>query len=325
MTTAAIPLSVTDVSKSYGDVAALDGVNLEIPAGTVMATLGPNGAGKTTLARVVAGLVKPDRGDVRIMGIDAVAHGTRARRHLGYAAQDIAVYPGNTVRENLVFFGRIAGLGSRAIASQVEALCTGLNMSDLVDRRAALLSGGQCRRLHTAVALIGRPALVLLDEPTAGVDLETRGALVELVRSVAAEGTAVCYTTHYLPEVEQLSAEVAFIDHGRIIATGHVDELMAKYTSSILTIRFDGPPPSVPEGVIDPDDPWALRIVCDSPGPKAAEILLLLGAAADRIVALDVARPSLDTVYFHLTGRALVDEAPVGPVAIDPVAGEGDR
>jgi ABC-2 type transport system ATP-binding protein len=224
-----MPLIVENLQKSYGPVQALRGVDLEISEGEIVALLGPNGAGKTTLVSIVAGLHPPDSGRVRVKGVDVLAQPEKARRHLGIAPQQTGVYPVLTVYENLYFFGALGGLGKAALRRRIEEASEAFELLPLLDRQARFLSGGEARRLHTAMALMHDPALLLLDEPTAGVDVGTRSRLLEVVRGLAERGSAICYSTHYLGEVEELSASVAILDHGRIIARDSLEGLLRNH------------------------------------------------------------------------------------------------
>jgi len=211
-------LTVEDLRKSFGSTTALAGVDLEVAAGEVVALIGQNGAGKTTLISIVAALLRPDSGRVRIDGIDPGAQPRRARRRLGLAPQETGLYPVLSARENLRFLGSLAGLGKAELEQRVEEVAAAFALTSLLDRQAQILSGGQRKRLHVAMALMHRPSLLLLDEPTAGVDVEARVQLLATVRGLAAEGSAVLYSTHYLAEVGDLDASVAVLDGGRIVA-----------------------------------------------------------------------------------------------------------
>ena len=229
-------LAVRGVRKRHGDVTALDGVELEIAPGEVLALLGPNGAGKTTLVSIVAGLLRADAGRVRVAGhdIERDAHG--ARLLLGLAPQELGVYPTLSVRENLRFHGELAGLRRAELQRRVAEVAEALALAPLLGRPARTLSGGEARRLHTGMSVMGRPALLLLDEPTAGADVEMRAQLLALVRKLAADGAGVCYSTHYLHEVEQLGASVAILDAGRIVARGALAALLARYGRARLEL-----------------------------------------------------------------------------------------
>ena len=222
-------LVVEDVHKRYDGRVALAGVDLEIAAGEVVALLGPNGAGKTTLVSIVAGLRRADAGRVAVAGHDVARTPQHARAQLGLAPQELGVYPTISVRDNLRFHGELAGLRRGELTRRVADVAQALALDALLGRAARTLSGGERRRLHTAMSVMGRPALLLLDEPTAGADVGMRAQLLALVRRLAGDGVAVCYSTHYLPEVEQLGATVAILDAGRIAARGSLDALLARY------------------------------------------------------------------------------------------------
>ena len=209
---------------------ALDGVDLVAAAGRVTALLGPNGAGKSTLVSLAAGLTRADAGSVRVLGADPSGRGGRAmRRQIGLAPQEIGVYPQLSVTTNLRCFAELGGAGKRAARERAAQLLEPFALVELADRAAGRLSGGEQRRLHAAIALVNRPRLVILDEPTAGADPSTREHILQAVRDLAADGTAVVYTTHYLPEVERLDADIALLEHGRVIARGSVAELVARH------------------------------------------------------------------------------------------------
>ncbi|MDA0136576.1 ABC transporter ATP-binding protein [Solirubrobacter deserti] len=255
-------LALAGVVKRYGERTALDGVDFEVGAGEVVALLGPNGAGKSTLVSIAAGLLKADAGSVSVRG------------RPGLAPQDIGIYPSLTVRENLWAFAELHGVSRR----RAERLLAPFVLTELADRAAGTLSGGEQRRLHTALAVVHRPRLVLLDEPTAGADTQTRSAILRAVLELASDGAAVVYTTHYLPEVEELDAGVALLEAGRIIATGSVSELVAAHAESVVEITYT--------------DGRTVR--------RAGTSLHGLG---DDVVRAEVIRPSLEAAYLALTGR----------------------
>jgi len=299
-------LEVRGLRKSYHHTVALAGLDLDVAAGEIVGLLGPNGAGKTTLVSIVAGLRHPDAGSVRIGGVDALAHPREVRHLLGVAPQDTGVYPTLSCRDNLRYFAELAGLRRRALHVAIDSVAAALGLTELLDRRAQSLSGGERRRLHTAIALVHRPRLVLLDEPTTGADVRTRTQLLELVADVAACGSAVLYSTHYLTEIEQLDASVVFIDHGRLIARGSVSELIAAHASSIVELTFSGPAPDLATdglaGSVETDGA-VLRVRTHDPGPLAALLLNELGEATGELRSLRISQPSLETVFLELTGR----------------------
>lgn len=307
-------LDIRDLKKAYGDVIALDGVSLTMAPGEIVALLGPNGAGKTTLVSIVCGLRRADSGSVTVKDVDALAHPERARSHIGLAPQDLGIYPVDTVRQNLMLFAELSGLRRSEAAHQIEPISEALRLTELLDRKAGELSGGQKRRLHTAMALVNSPELVLLDEATAGADVETRAALIEVVKNLAAKGSAVLYSTHYMEEVETLDARAVIVDHGSVIAEGSVSELIAGNGDAIVELVFDGAPPAL-------DDRWkasyngaTVRVSVDEPGREAAQILANLGSDAERLLDVEFIKPSLEAVFLALTGRRYDNDEEVADV-----------
>ena len=220
-------LEATGLVKRFGGTVALDGFDLAVAAGEIAGLVGHNGAGKSTFARVTAGLVTPDAGAVRVDGLNASEAAARVRPILGLAPQELALYPTATARENLFAFAGLYGLRRRDARRRIEELAADLALGDVLDRRVRDLSGGQQRRLQAATAMVHRPRVLLLDEPTVGADPITRDALLAVVRAAAHEGAAVVYTTHYLPELDTLDATLAVADHGRVVARGSRAELLA--------------------------------------------------------------------------------------------------
>ncbi|MFF3740964.1 ATP-binding cassette domain-containing protein [Streptomyces sp. NPDC002566] len=296
-------LTLCGITKRYGTITALSEVDLDVLPGEIVGLLGHNGAGKTTLMSIVAGLLRPDAGYVRVLGKDPVREPHEARRRLGLAPQELGVYTPLTVRQNLLFFAELAGLRGRAADRRIEEVAEPLGLGGLLGRRAARLSGGEQRRVHTAMALMHRPPLLLLDEPTAGVDVQTREQLLQLVRTMAAEGTAICYSTHYLPEVETLDGSVAVLNGGRMVARGTLKELVRQYGDSGVELTFSGGPPdlSLPWPVVR--DGRVLRMTVEQPHLAVPRVMESLGAAAGELVNLRIVQPSLDSVFLRVTGR----------------------
>lgn len=314
-------LEISGLVKSYGAVPALRGVDLRIEPGEVVGLLGPNGAGKTTLVSIVAGLRRPDAGSVRVLGVDAAAEPRATRRYLGIAPQELGLYPLQSVRENLTYLGELAGLRRRVLTARVAEVAERLRLTDLLDRRVRTLSGGEKRRVHTAMALVHRPEVLILDEPTTGVDVGTRTDVLEAVRTLAAEGSAVCYATHYLAEVETLRATVAILDHGRLIARDDLDTLVDTYGHTVVVLAFEGRPPelTLPERVERTGD--GLRITTDVPATTVARALQALGDDEARLTGLEIVRPSLESVFLTLTGRRY----DAGDAEADAPPGDGEQ
>jgi len=303
-----VALLIDGVARRYGDVAALAGVTVAIEPGSVLALLGPNGAGKSTLVRLCAGLEKPDDGTVRVHGEDP-RRSLATRRRVGVAPQDIGVFPALTVLQNLRAFGEAGGLSRRDARARALELLEPFALTELTERPAGRLSGGQQRRLHTAAALVHRPSVVLLDEPTAGADPATRGGILDAVRDLAADGAAVLYTTHYLPEVERLDPQVAILEAGRVVVTGSVADLVAAHGAASLVVRFAGgvvPPGALafPGGVAGEDG--SLTIRCPDPAEQLRALLAELGDAGAALQHVAIVHPSLEAAYLALTGRTVV-------------------
>ena len=297
-------LTVRGVHKRYGAVEALRGVDLEVDAGEICALVGPNGAGKTSLVSIVAGLRRPDGGHVEVGGLDVTKHREKVGRLLGLAPQELAIYPSLKVRDNIVLYGELAGLRGAELRRRVDQTAEALGITDLLGRLGNALSGGQKRRLHTAMALVHRPPLLLLDEPTVGADIESRQQLLALVRRLAGEGAAVCYSTHYLPEVEVLGASVAILEAGRVIARGSLAELLAAHAEPAVELQFHGAPPghllTRPGAVVDGD---RVRIPATDPAATAAAVLTSLRPDDPALAGLEVIHPTLESVYLALAGR----------------------
>ncbi|UBU10317.1 ABC transporter ATP-binding protein [Nonomuraea gerenzanensis] len=257
--------------KRFGEVTALDGFDLGVAPGEITGLVGHNGAGKTTFFEIAAGLVVPDAGSVRVEG------------ELGVAPQQLALYPTITVRETLRLFGGLAGLRGRALARAVEGTAEELALTGVLDRRVSVLSGGQQRRAQAATALLADPGVLLLDEPTAGADPETRAALLAAVRRRADEGAAVVYCTHYLPELTELAATIAVARDGRVIARGAGADLLRDLPGEVRVSVAGGPD---------------LAVATTDPTATLAALLRDL----DRPVrAIDIRQPSLDDLYRELS------------------------
>jgi ABC-2 type transport system ATP-binding protein len=313
MTTAIPAIETTGLTKHYGDIIALDGLDLVAPAGQVTAVLGPNGAGKTTFVSAVATLLRPDAGTLSVAGIDAMRHPEQVRQVIGLAGQHAAVEPALTGRENLVMVARLFGhdrIGARRAAA---AVLDQLGLTDDADRLVRGYSGGMRRRLDLGASLVGAPRVLLLDEPTTGLDPRSRIDLWEAIRALVQSGTDVLMTTQYLEEADQLADFVVIVDHGRTIATGTPAELKSRAGQDMVEIRVRhatdlGAAAELLAslGIEAPrvDQP-ARRVavpVADGTDRLADAVRIL----SERHIALDdigLRRPTLDEVFLALTGR----------------------
>jgi ABC-2 type transport system ATP-binding protein len=293
-------LVIHQLRHAYADHVVLDGVDLTARAGQVLGLVGANGAGKTTLVSIVAGLLRPLSGSITIDGLDA----RRQTRLVGLAPQRLGLYPTLTVQDNLVGFARLHGLRAREAAARAHEVAESVGIADLWTRPAGDLSGGQQRLLHTGLAVMHRPRLLFLDEPTVGADVRARAAILDLVRSLAADGAAVVYTTHHLTELEQLDAEIAVLDGGTIIENGPVRSLVSRHGTSTLTLRFSGAVPSLP-GWQRTDDALRLTGRFEDAGIRVSAALVALGSAVDGLAEVRIENPSLETAYLTITGHQI--------------------
>jgi ABC-2 type transport system ATP-binding protein len=309
-------IEIQELKKYFGDVHALDGIDLEVPAGTVLGLLGPNGAGKTTAVRILTTLLPPDAGSARVAGLDVVRDAAALRSRIGLAGQYAAVDENLTGRENLEMVGRLYHMGGGPARERATELLERFSLTDAADRLSKTYSGGMRRRLDLAAALVARPPVLFLDEPTTGLDPRSRLQLWETIEARVAAGTTVLLTTQYLDEADRLADSIAVIDHGRVIAEGTSDELKDRVGGERLEVTLDDRAST--DAAIEALVPIAEeRPKCEG-GVLALPLTRKRGGIAEAVRRLDdagvgiddiaVHRPTLDDVFITLTGHAAEPE-----------------
>ena len=306
-------LTVLDARKKFGDVPALDGATFELRHGELLALLGPNGAGKTTLIRAITGRVRLDSGEIRLF--DRVLDGRRTAAELGIVPQEIALYPLLTARENLEAFGGLHGLSGKDLAAQVD---WALERTGLLDRATDLVkqfSGGMRRRLNIACGVLHRPRVVLLDEPTVGVDPQSRDRIYDMLAGLAASGVSLLLTTHHLEEAEARCSRTVIIDRGKVIAAGTMSELVDQTVGRfrLVTLRLDGPLDGHTafqvagrnDGPVVDGDGRILKARMQDVASELPPLLDCIRTAGRAVDDVEVRGPSLQSVFIHLTGREL--------------------
>jgi ABC-2 type transport system ATP-binding protein len=308
-------IEVRDLTKAFREVVAVGGINFEVRRGEVFSLLGPNGAGKSTAISVISGLLQPDSGDASVMGHSVTKDSMAARRCLGVVPQEVALYNDMSARENLVFWGRMYGLSGKDLERRVDEMLTAVGLVERQKGRVATYSGGMKRRVNIAAALLHTPQVVIMDEPTVGIDPQSRRHILDYVKELNRQGMSVLYTTHYMEEAEELSSRIAIMDKGKIIACGTRDELVRLVGEQTrVDLAVTGEPDKAAEawravaGVSRATVEQGRVLVLA--GDSNAVVPLLFERAAQlgfRIGSVEIQEPNLETVFLSLTGRALRD------------------
>jgi len=310
-------IEITDLTKVYrgGQRPALDGLALAIRRGAFFGLLGPNGAGKSTLISILCGLLAPTRGVVRVLGTDVQADAARVKSAIGLVPQDLALYPTLTARENLAFFGRMQGLSGAHLMERVAACLAIARLEDLADRRVDTFSGGLKRRLNLVIGLIHEPQLLILDEPTVGIDPQSRNFIHEALRTLHQAGMTILYTTHYMEEAENLCDDIAIIDHGKILAHGTVPELLRVHRAGTIVAHLDTDLPdavakqlrTLPQVHTGRFTTRSFEIESASPDAALVAVTEILRGARLPLVSLSLGAVNLEQVFLALTGTRLRD------------------
>jgi len=310
-------LEVKDLKKNYGDFAAVKGITFDIKAGEIFSLLGPNGAGKTTTISMLSTLYKPTAGDASIGGHSISKEPMAVKQVIGVVPQELALYEDLTARENLIFWGQMYGLSGKSLNSRVDEVLEQIGLVEKAKNQVKTYSGGMKRRVNIGVGLLHKPRLLFMDEPTVGIDPQSRRAILDTVKDLNRQGMTVLYTTHYMEEAEELSNRVGIIDHGELIALGTQDELtiqVGQTDTLILHIGENEDTEALAESLKNLDgvlEAIAVDHEVSIVTPQAEDVLAtVVGAANERgikIHSIDIREPNLEAVFLHLTGRALRD------------------
>ncbi|MFP4635366.1 MAG: ATP-binding cassette domain-containing protein, partial [Nitriliruptoraceae bacterium] len=300
-------LRCTGLRKAFGSLQAVDDVSLTVERGETYGLLGPNGAGKTTSISMIAGLLRPDAGEVFVVGRPLTPTATAAKAAIGLVPQEVAIYPDLSARENLRFFGHLYGLERGELTSRIDETLEIIGLSDRAGDRAATFSGGMTRRLNIGIGLLHRPELLILDEPTVGVDPQSRNAILASVEALATDGMAVLYTTHYMEEAERLCDRIGIIDQGRLVAEGSRRSLVAMVGGDDLVhLTVDGDAQAAAASLRQLPDLGSVdvendAIVCllEGAAGRLPALLDAVGRAGAAVTGVEVREPDLEDVFLH--------------------------
>lgn len=304
-----------NLHKNYGEVQAVRGIDFDVGRGEVFSLLGPNGAGKTTTISMIACLFKPTRGEIHVMGHPVSSNPMAVKSAIGVVPQDLAIYEDLSARENLMFWGKMYGIRGATLRQRADEVLEIVGLTDRQRGRTGKFSGGMKRRLNIGIALLHRPDVLILDEPTVGIDPQSRRNILDSVLELNRQGMTVLYTTHYMEEAQEISDHIAIMDHGQIIAHGTHDDLVRIIgEKDRLELRLNAEPDSLldewraMDGVsgVTVEDGHVTLLVEDS-NVALPPLFESSARAGVRILSVDIQEPNLETVFLHLTGRALRD------------------
>jgi len=305
-------ITVQNLRKQYGDLVAVDDVTFTAEPGRIFGLLGPNGAGKSTTIGCISGLLKPTSGRIAVLGHDVVIDSIEARRELGIVPQELALYEDMSARDNLAYWGAAYGMGGDALKKRVLEVLEIVGLGDRAKEHVKRFSGGMKRRLNFGCGIVHQPKVLLLDEPTVGVDPQSRVRLLELVRQQVAGGACVLYTTHYMEEAQELCDRLAIIDHGKVLVMGTLNELrrlMGEHDLVRLSGRFD--PAAARRGLealgaeVASADEQSLRLTVEGASKKLPAIFSAITSSGGEVQETSLTQPSLESLFIKLTGREL--------------------
>lgn len=308
-------IQVQQLVKSFDDFKAVQGISFQAEAGEILSLLGPNGAGKSTTISMLSGLLEPSGGDALILGHSIIREAEAAKACLGVVPQDIALYPDMSARENLVFWGKMYGLRGSTLQGRVDQVIEIIGLADRQKDRVSKFSGGMKRRVNIGAALLHTPRVIIMDEPTVGIDPQSRRHILDNVKDLNRQGMTVLYTTHYMEEAAELSDHIAIMDKGKIIAYGTHDELIklvGEQTRLDLTLNVEGTQVidrwRTVEGVSSVVcQDGRVTVLVDDSNQVLPRLFDAANAQGARITSVDIQEPNLEMVFLHLTGRALRD------------------
>ncbi len=303
--------------KKFGDITAVNRIGFSIDQGEIFSLLGPNGAGKTTMISMLSCLITPTEGDASIAGHSIVKDPLGVKRLIGIVPQEIALYDALSARENLVFWGRMYGMGGAVLRQRVDQVLGQIGLVDKADQRVSTYSGGMKRRVNIAVGLLHQPQVIYMDEPTVGIDPQSRRNILEAVKQLNQQGMTVLYTTHYMEEAQELSDRVGIIDHGELIALGTQKELtqmVSEHDVLRLHLAEDQPPGSLVDELCNLPDvvrcsaaDHEVVLVVPEAETALAPVITRANELGYKVRSVDIQEPNLEAVFLHLTGRALRD------------------
>ncbi|MGG1401003.1 ABC transporter ATP-binding protein [Bacillus salipaludis] len=302
-------LTVNNLFKRYGAKTALDNVSFLVKEGSCFGLLGPNGAGKSTTMKIITGIIDADSGEVDVFGQYIRNSADQIRRLVGYVPQEITLYDKISAYNNLIFFGEMYGVKGKLLKERITEVLEQVGLSERANDPIHTYSGGMKRRINIAAAMIHKPKLIILDEPTVGIDPQSRNHIFEIIKNLRSEGVTIIYSTHYMEEVESLCDDIAIIDHGKVIVQGNLDDLLRLYATKAIYLELENQshPPVIPgiTKVSEHKKGWLLET--NEVLPSMENTIQAVTETGTKVKALEMMKPSLESVFLSLTGTTLRD------------------